>query len=77
MKLGIDICSSCGRVKEIHHQIMISNRVDKRYCKACYDNLYRKINCKQCGEEMLFKDYFKHLREFHPKYNYRNFVQFR
>jgi hypothetical protein len=32
---------------------------------------------KVCGEEMLNIDYFKHLREFHPKYNHREFVQFR
>lgn len=77
MELETDICSSCGRQKEIYHETMISNRLNKRYCKECYDNLYRNINCKVCGEEMFNKDYFKHLREFHPEYNHREFVQFR
>jgi hypothetical protein len=77
MEPETDICSSCGREKEIHHETMISNQVNKRYCKECYDILNKKINCKVCGEEMSNIDYFKQLREFHPKYNYRDFVQFR
>ena len=66
MGYGVKSCSSCGREKEIHYVTTISSRINKRYCKECYDNLYRKINCKICGEEMLNIDHFKHMHEFHP-----------
>jgi hypothetical protein len=62
MGLEIDVCSSCGSEKEIYHVRTLS----KKYCKECYDNLMRKINCKICDEEMLNIDYFKHMHELHP-----------
>lgn len=76
MASSIDICSSCGRKRKIYHETMISESVTKRYCKVCYDDRCGIINCEVCEEEILNLDYIKHLREFHPKHDYRDFVQF-
>ena len=65
MKLGIDICSSCGRVKQVYHEIMISNRVYKIYCKECYEMIYREISCKFCGIKMANNFYHQHLMKIH------------
>jgi hypothetical protein len=35
MAFGIDICSSCGGEKEIHHETMTSNRYsNKHFCSV-------------------------------------------
>ena len=66
MKISINTCSSCGRELEIH-EIVILNNVNKRYCKECYKDLNREINCKYCGKGMPQYDYHNHIMNMHCK----------
>lgn len=56
-KMGSFICQSCG--KEFAHYSKSPREMARKYCKECYDLIYRKadneykiINCVECGEEI-------------------------
>jgi hypothetical protein len=67
MVIGISKCSGCGLQKRLWHEITVGDKTMKKYCKKCYENLYGKIKCRFCGEEMMRDYYYKHLSDMHPQ----------
>jgi hypothetical protein len=64
MKISINICSACGREKQIH-EIVNLNNANKRYCEDCYKSIYQEIHCTYCGKEMPQHDYHNHIMNMH------------
>jgi RNase P subunit RPR2 len=67
MMIGVGKCSGCGQQKRLWYEITIGEKTKNKYCKKCYQNLYSKIKCRFCGEEMIKDYYYKHLSEIHPQ----------
>jgi len=49
------------------YEITVGEKTKNKYCKKCYQNLYSKIKCRFCGEEMIKDYYYKHLTDLHPQ----------
>lgn len=65
--IGVGKCSGCGQQKRLWYEITVGEKRKKKYCKNCYQNLYAKIKCRFCGEEMMKDYYYKHLTDAHPQ----------
>jgi RNase P subunit RPR2 len=54
--IGVGKCSGCGQQKRLLYEITVGEKTKNKYCKKCHQNLYSKIKCRFCGEEVI-KDY--------------------
>lgn len=65
--IGVGKCSGCGQQKRLWYEITVDEKKKNKYCKKCYQNLYSKIKCRFCGEEMIKDYYYEHLSKIHPQ----------